>query len=88
MAVADFTQFEIFANLIETAAVLCITANFAAIFAVGHERAGSPSLRQPSGLAIKCGAAERSQDLLRTMRRHPCFAMRLDGVSAGNESQG
>jgi hypothetical protein len=30
MAVADFTQFEIFMNLIETGAVLCITANFAA----------------------------------------------------------
>jgi hypothetical protein len=29
-AVADFTQFQLFANLIETAAVLCITANFAA----------------------------------------------------------
>jgi len=28
MAVADFTQFEFFANPIETAAVLCITANF------------------------------------------------------------
>jgi hypothetical protein len=30
MAVADFPQFEIFANTIETGAVLCITANFAA----------------------------------------------------------
>jgi hypothetical protein len=30
MAVADFTQFEFFANMIETGAVLCITANFAA----------------------------------------------------------
>jgi hypothetical protein len=28
MAVADFTQFEFFANLIETGAVLRITANF------------------------------------------------------------
>ena len=30
MAVADFTQLEIFATMIETGAVLCITANFAA----------------------------------------------------------
>jgi hypothetical protein len=30
IAVADFTQFEIFASMIETGAVLCITANFAA----------------------------------------------------------
>jgi hypothetical protein len=30
IAVADFTQFEIFANMIETEAMLCITANFAA----------------------------------------------------------
>jgi hypothetical protein len=30
IAVADFTQFEFFANMIETGAVLCITANFAA----------------------------------------------------------
>jgi len=28
MAVADFTQFEFFANPIETGAVLCVTANF------------------------------------------------------------
>jgi hypothetical protein len=43
MAVADFTQFEIFANMIEAGAMLCITANFAAqislpMFAWGRKR--------------------------------------------------
>jgi hypothetical protein len=37
MAVADFTQFEFFANLIETAAVLCSTARDVAL---GHSRPG------------------------------------------------
>jgi hypothetical protein len=37
MAVADFTQFEFFANMIETGAVLCITANFAADVRFGSD---------------------------------------------------